>query len=146
MATFTNTIVSCINNVRECLSHCAKAPCSRLLDSALEAALPLISSQGDGMAAVAYELEVRPWIALVSQNVFGVKSKFAPAVTAPVPGVHAVVANGSAPPAPSHSNSVADAADVSKQLPRAADAIAAAPTADPDASTVNAAALSNGGS
>ena len=99
------------------------------------------------MAAVAYELEVRPWIALVSQNVFGVKSKFAPAVAAPV---HAAVANGSAPPdappAPSHSNSVADVADVSKQLPRAADAIAAAPTADPDASTVNAAALSNGGS
>jgi hypothetical protein len=148
MATFTNTIVSCINNVRECLSHCAKAPCSRLLDSALEAALPLISSQGDGMAAVAYELEVRPWIALVSQNVFGVKSKFAPAVTAPVLGVHAVVANGTAPPdappAPSHSNSVADAADVSN--PSAADAIAAAPAADADASTVNAAALSNGGS
>ena len=83
MATFTNTIISCINNVRECLSHCAKAPCARLLDSALEAALPLVSAQGDGMAAVAYELEVRPWIALVSQNVFGAKSKFAPAITPP---------------------------------------------------------------
>ena len=83
IATFTNTIVSCINNVRECLSHCAKAPCSRLLDSALEAALPLVSSHGDGMAAVAFELEVRPWIALASQNVFGVKSKFAPAAAAP---------------------------------------------------------------
>jgi hypothetical protein len=79
IVTFTNTIVSCINNVRGCLSYCARAPCARLLDSALEAALPLVSSQGDGMAAVAYELEVRPWIALVSQNVFGVKSKFAPA-------------------------------------------------------------------
>ncbi len=83
IATFTNTIVSCINNVRECLSHCAKAPCSRLLDSALDAALPLVSSHGDGMAAVAYELEVRPWIALVSQHVFGIKSKFAPVVAAP---------------------------------------------------------------
>ena len=92
------------------------------------------------MAAVAYELEVRPWIALVSENVFGVKSKFAPAVTAPV---HAVVANGSAPPAPAHSDSLTDTADINKQLPFAADSIAAALT---DASTVNAAPLSKGAS
>ena len=54
-----------------------------MLDATLEAALPLVSSHGDGMAAVVFELEVRPWIALASQNVFGLKSKFAPAIIAP---------------------------------------------------------------
>ena len=125
IANFTNTIVSCINNVRECLSHCAKAPCSRLLDSTLDAALPLLTSHGDGMAAVAYELEVRPWIALVSQNVFGVKSKFAPAAVAPA----AAASAGSA-----------DVVGGRSDLKTAADATAAHVTSTPPAADADAAA------
>jgi hypothetical protein len=117
ITTFTNTIVSCINNVRECLSHCAKAPCARLLDSALEAALPLVSTQGDGMAAVAYELEVRPWIAMVSQNVFGVKSKFAPATAAPVQAVTSSSRAGSDAPPPDDAKSGSHSTGSSKQSP-----------------------------
>jgi hypothetical protein len=59
------------------------------------------------MAAVAYELEVRPWIALVSQNVFGVKSKFAPAAAAAVHAAPVGSRTGSeALPAPGDSSAV----------------------------------------
>jgi hypothetical protein len=134
IVTFTNALVSCVNNVRECLSHCAKAPCARLLDSALEAALPLISSQGDGMAAVAYELEVRPWIALMSQNVFGVKSKFAPAAAAPAHSVtNSSTASVDAQPGVGGLKAASLSNDASKLLPVDIDHISTEPAADPDA-------------